>query len=68
VNDLLQTTIESTGATVVFGLLLLFLFASVICVVMFTMLLVRAVWRWLTRHTWNDVIVSTERKALRGKP
>jgi hypothetical protein len=67
VSDLLQTTIDNAGAQVLFGALLLLLFAVSLVAVLFFLLMVRAVWRWLTCHNWNDVIVNTERRALRGK-
>jgi hypothetical protein len=60
--------VESSGAMMAFGILLLLLFAALLCVLLFGLLLVRAIWRWLTRHSWNDVILSTERKALREPP
>jgi Kef-type K+ transport system membrane component KefB len=67
VNEYLIQTVEESAAQVLFATLLLFLFAISLAAVLFGVLLVRAIFRWLTRHSWNDVIVSTERKALRGK-
>jgi hypothetical protein len=32
--------------------------------VLFAGLLVHRAWRWLATHTWRDVIVMSERKAL----
>jgi hypothetical protein len=56
--------IDNEAAQVLFAVLLLMLFAISIAALLFFLLLVRAVWRWLTRATWNDVIVNTEHRAL----
>lgn len=52
-------------ANVAFGLLVLGSFAVLICGALFGSLLVRGVWRFLTRRTWGDVVASSHRKALR---
>ena len=57
--------LDNAAAYVLFVILVLGIYAIALLSVLFAGLLVRAIWRWLTRHTWSDVIVSTERKALR---
>jgi len=61
----LQAAIESAGADFAFGILVLISFGMVILGVMFFLLAVRGAWRWLTRHTWGDVVASAGRKALK---
>jgi hypothetical protein len=53
-------------ADFLFGLIMLIAFASGIAGVLFGFLAVRWAIFWLYRLTWNRVIVSVERKALRG--
>jgi hypothetical protein len=63
-GDFVIQAIDSAGAGVLFGILVLVSFALVMLLILFALLALRAVWRWLTLHNWNDVIRSTERKAL----
>jgi hypothetical protein len=65
--DYIAQTIDNAGAQVFFAVLLLLLFAISLVAVLFSLLMVRAIWWWLTRATWNDVIVSAEHRAFRGK-
>jgi hypothetical protein len=63
--QMMDAAASSLAADVAFGLVVLGSFAIVILCVMFFLFAVRGAWRWLIRRTWNDVIASTERKALR---
>jgi hypothetical protein len=68
VSELLQmldSAATNLAADVAFGLLVLGSFAMAILAVMFFLLVVRGIFRFLFRRTLNDVIVSAERKALR---
>jgi predicted permease len=65
--EAIQDGMTDAAANVAVGFLILILFAGVICAVFFFLMLVRSIWRWLTRRTWGDVIRSTETKAFRAK-
>jgi len=56
--------IDSGGALIAFGILVLTCFALTVMGFLFFLLALRGVWRWIIRHTWNDMVVSAERKAL----
>jgi hypothetical protein len=43
------------------------LVAWTVMMMLFAALFVRSAWRWLTRHTMNDVVRSMERRALRQR-
>jgi hypothetical protein len=60
-------TLENGAADFLFGLLFLLLFAALLLIALFASLAIRAVWRFLTRRSWRDVVVSFERKALRSR-
>jgi len=62
---MLVQSIESLGADLLFGLVVLTSFGLAILAVMFFLLAVRGCWRWLIGHTWNDVVASAGRKALK---
>jgi hypothetical protein len=64
VDMLLQAT-DSAGAAVLFGIIVLVSFALIILLILIGLLILRAVWRWLTRYSFNNVVVFVERKALR---
>jgi hypothetical protein len=64
--EALQAAFENAAANIVFGCLVLLGFALVICSLLFFLLFVRGVWRWLTRRTWGDVVSSAERKVFLG--
>lgn len=64
VNAIIQA-IESTGADLLFGLIVLLSFGMIVLATLFFSLAVRGAWSWLIRATWRDVIVSAERKALK---
>lgn len=63
--QMLVQSIESLGADLLFGLVVLTSFGLAILAVMFFLLAVRGCWRWLIGHTWNDVVASAGRKALK---
>jgi hypothetical protein len=63
--DAIVEGIESAGADLLFGLIVLVSFGLVLLGLMFFLLAVRGMWRWLTRHTWGDVVASAGRKALK---
>ena len=63
--EMIEQSIGDFAANVLFGLIVMISFAIVLMCILFAGLAVRGAWRWLTRATWRDVIVSTERKALR---
>jgi hypothetical protein len=63
-NEIAIQTIESAGASVAFVIIVLVSFALVIVLILFALLALRAVWRWLTRYSFNNVVVFVERKAL----
>jgi len=66
VDMLLQAT-HSAGAAVLFGIIVLVSFALIIALILIGLLILRSVWRWLTRYSFNNVVMFVERKALRGK-
>jgi hypothetical protein len=67
--QMLVQSIESLGADLLFGLVVLTSFGLTILAVMFFLLAVRALFTlmrcWLIGHTWNDVVASAGRKALK---
>ena len=63
--EMLQSAIEDGAANVAFGILFFAILALLILAVFFAGLAIRAMWQWLTRGSWNRVIVKTERKATR---
>jgi hypothetical protein len=56
-----------TWAYVLFCFVFLGLMAWTVMLLLFVGLLFSSVWRWLTRHTMNDVVRSMERRALRQR-
>jgi hypothetical protein len=66
-GDLITQTIDSAGASVLFVVIVLVSFALVMVLIAAGLLILRGIWRWLMRWTWNDVIVRTERRALGEK-
>jgi hypothetical protein len=65
VTEMLDATIDWLGAYMVFGMIVLGLAGSAMLLTLFAGLAVRGAWRWLRRHTWRDVVLFSERKALR---
>jgi hypothetical protein len=63
--EMLDTTIDWLGAYLIFGVIVLGLFGSVMLLALFAGLAVRGTWRWLRRHTWRDVLLLSERKVFR---
>jgi hypothetical protein len=64
-NDMLEQAIESAGANLFFGVIVLALLCGLAMLAMFVYLWLRHAWRWLARHSWRDVILSVERRAFR---
>jgi hypothetical protein len=63
--DMIEAAIEAGGAVLLFDAVVLAGFALLLLGVLFFLLALRGIWRWLARHTWRDVVASAERKALR---
>jgi hypothetical protein len=63
--DMIEAAIEAGGAVLLFDAVVLAGFALLLLGVLFFLLALRGLWRWLARHTWRDVVVSAERKGLR---
>ena len=47
------------------GLAVIVSFGLLILLILFGLLAFRGIFRWLTRGSWNDVVRSAERKAIR---
>jgi hypothetical protein len=62
---MIQQAITSFAADILFGAFVLLVFGLLILAILFFSLAVRGCCRWLTRGSWNDVVRSAERKALR---
>jgi hypothetical protein len=62
---MLEDIAKDSGAMIAFMFIVITLYGSLLLGALFFLLAVRSVWRWLTRHTWNDVIASAGRRALR---
>jgi hypothetical protein len=63
--NMIVAAIENAAANVLVGAIVLASFAILIGAVLFFLLAVRGIFRWFTRHTWGDVVVSAGRKALK---
>jgi hypothetical protein len=63
--DMIVQAIDNGAANIVVGFIVLAGFSALLCGLLFFCLAVRGIWRWLTRKSINDVVVSAERKALR---
>lgn len=63
--EMVIETIQDGAANIFFGAIVLVSFALILLAVMFFLLAVRGCCRWLVGHTWNDVVVSGARKALK---
>lgn len=57
--------IDNAGAVAVFGALMILVYAFALVLLLFCLLAVRGVWRWLSRHTWGAAIARIQRRALR---
>jgi hypothetical protein len=64
-GEALMQAMESLAADVLFGVIVLVSFGIVLLALLFGLLLLRNCWRWLLGHTWNDVVASAGRKALK---
>jgi hypothetical protein len=63
--EMIESAVNDAGANILVGAIVLMAFAMALGAVLFGLLAVRGMWRWLTRHSWSDVVASTGRKALR---
>ena len=63
--QMMDATVTNLTADFVFGVIVMVSFALLLISLLFFLLAVRGVWRFLIRRTWSDVIISSERKALR---
>jgi hypothetical protein len=63
--DMIWQTIETAGGNVLVGAIVLIIFAMMLLALMFFLLAVRGIFRWFIRGSWNDVVRSTTRKALK---
>jgi hypothetical protein len=61
---LLQAEMDG-AANILFAVIVLTSFGVVMMALMFSLLLLRAGWRWLMRYSWGDVVGWIERRALR---
>jgi hypothetical protein len=66
-SDYLLQAIDSVAGDVAFAAIFLAIIGGGLFVLMFAGLILRRAWRWVTRRSWQDVIVSTQRKALRSR-
>jgi hypothetical protein len=57
--------IGDTGALVLFALIVFGMYVALLLASLFCALAVRVAYIWLARHTWGNVIVGVERRALR---
>lgn len=65
--DVIMQAIESLGASIAFGLVVIVSFGLVILMALFFLLALRGFFHWLAGYSINHVIVSAERKALRQR-
>jgi hypothetical protein len=57
--------IDSFYEWAAFGIVILSGFGVFMLAALFIALLIRGIWRWLTGESWNRVLLSAERRALR---
>lgn len=62
---MLGDAIDGAGTYMAFSLIVLSFYGIGLIILLFCLLAIRAAWRWLMFHTWGDVILSAQRKALR---
>jgi hypothetical protein len=65
--QMLDAAAQSIGADIVVGFIVIVSFAMALLGILFFLLAVRGVWRYLTRESVNHVITSVETKAFRGR-
>ncbi len=63
--QMLLQGIENEAANIFVGAIVVIVFGAALLSVLFFLLAVRGCWRWLIGHTWNDVVASAGRKALK---
>jgi hypothetical protein len=65
--EALESAVDSLGANLVFGFIVLAFVGALMLMLLFAGLAVRGAWRWLKRHSWRDAVTTAERKALRSR-
>jgi hypothetical protein len=65
--QMLWDSLEGIAGDVFFFFFSFLLIAGFLSMLLFAGLAIRAVWCWLTRASWSDVIVAVERKAFRHR-
>lgn len=63
--QMFSDAMDCGGTYVAFCVLVMVGYCIALLAVLFGLLAVRGIWRWLARHTWASVILSAQRKALR---
>lgn len=63
--DAAVQAIDNAGAWLLFAAVMLGGVALLCIVALFAALAIRGCFRWLTGRSWNDAVLSAERKALR---
>ncbi len=63
--EMADAILKEGGGVLLFGLCLVAVELVVLVALLFGALAVRGLWRWITRGSWNSVVVSLHRKALR---
>jgi hypothetical protein len=58
---------DNAATYVLFCIVISVAYGMLILGLLFVSLAVRSVWRWLTNHSFSDLIVVAERRALRGR-
>ena len=61
--QMLADMADHATATTLFAMIILAAEVALLFAMLFGGLLLRAAWRWLFVHNWNNVIVSAEHKA-----
>jgi hypothetical protein len=63
--EAIEATIDWAVAYIIFGVIIIVSVLVALTLALFAVVAAQAAWRWLARHTWRDVILAAERKALR---
>jgi len=63
--EALVSAVDNLAALLAFFYVLLGSFVMLLLLLLFGSLALRAVWRWLTDTSLNDVVLRAERKAIR---
>jgi len=63
--EMWQGLLDGVWEWLLFSLVVLTLYGAFLFALLFSGLAIRAAWRWMRRHTWRDVVLFVERKAIR---